>query len=355
MYDEIKSDYDLPFNPNEIDISIRQISLYYLIKRLKEGSIILDSEIQRKRNLWNWQKQSRLIESLLIRIPIPSFYFDCTDEDRWQIVDGLQRVSTFLNYIVEEKFELQGLEFLPQYNGCTFTKLPRELQRRIEETNITINLINRGTPEEIKYVIFERLNTGGISLRAQELRHVLNPGLPAKFIEELAEMDSFKTVTKGAVNPERMGDRELVNRFVAFYLFFEEYSGNMEAFLNKAMNELYRQQEKLPKIKKDFDKSMRYSFLIFGSDAFRRYKKDNRNKKAFNKALFDTISVNFARLSESELELIASKNKFFRQRFEMFFDLNEFNASISAATSSKRNVNVRMTIFRTFLNDFLND
>lgn len=349
------TEQDLPFNPNRINISTRQFSLYYLIERLKKGSIRLDAISPWKRELWDPKKRSRLIESLLIRIPIPPFYFDCTDSDIWQVIDGMQRITTFYDFILDQSFALQDMEFLPQYNSKRFKDLPRELQRRIEETAITINLIEPGTPQETKFIIFERLNTKGLSLRAQELRHALNAGLPAEFIEHLADIPEFKVFTTVKFNSKGMADRELVNRFVAFYLFLDSYPGSMEAFLNRAMHELYHRKDDLDRIEEDFVKAMRYSYLILGADAFRRTRSVGAKSKAFNKALFDAISTNFAKANIRDLNKIVENKEMFRNKFEQLFLENDFNISISSATNSKRNVFYRLKRFEEFINSFIND
>ena len=103
-----------PFNPTLINIITKQMSLDTLIKRMKEGEVNLAPDFQRA-EVWKPTAKSRLIESLLIRIPLPAFYMDATNEDNWLVVDGLQRLSTLRDFVINKTMKLQDLEFLTQF------------------------------------------------------------------------------------------------------------------------------------------------------------------------------------------------------------------------------------------------
>ncbi|MGV6946309.1 DUF262 domain-containing protein [Sphingobacterium kyonggiense] len=341
--------YEYRFNPNDIDISIQQISLFYLLRRLEKNEIDLFADYQRNWNLWSAIQQSRLIESILIRIPIPSFYFDSNDDGEWQVVDGLQRVTTFYNFIVKENFKLIGLEFLPEFNGYRFSELPKELQRRIEEFPLNIYLINRGTPEEIKFIIFSRINTGGIKLNNQELRFALNQGAATNLLIELAQSDEFKDATFHSINPKRMNDYEYINRFLAFYLFKIDYNGNLETFMNNCLVQINKYNSDIEHIKSVFFKSMLYSIKIFGENRFKKIDIDRIRKSRINKALFDAISVNLAWLEIPELENLVRNKEELNFEFENIFNDKYFNEAISFATNSRNKVEYRFeTVFQLF-------
>ena len=135
-----------PFDPSQIRVETKPMVISLLLDRIKNFEIDLNPGFQREGGIWSTKAKSRLIESLLIRIPLPAFYMDGTDESRWLVVDGLQRLSSLTEFVIKGSLKLRGLEFLSDYEGATFTKLPRRLQRRILETQVTVFLIQEHTP-----------------------------------------------------------------------------------------------------------------------------------------------------------------------------------------------------------------
>jgi hypothetical protein len=308
-------------------------------------------------NLWSKTQQSRLIESILIRLPLPAFYFDGSNENKWLVVDGLQRLSSFKNFILEKgpkkRLKLENLEYLTQYNGFTYNELPRSLQRRIEEHEITVYIINEGTPNEVKFNLFKRINTGGLILTAQEIRQAINQGIPAKFITELSELDEFKYYK---INPKRMLDKDFANRFLAFYLYsHEKYRPDLDDFLNTAMGEVKKMSEtERNKIKVDFRNSLVRAKEIFGVYAFRkRYDLNSEKKSRINKALFEVWTVTLSKLSDKEFININKKKEFLNTDFVQILNTNkDFEKSISTATGDPRNVKKRYEIVLSLLEKY---
>ena len=115
-----------PFDPTKINITMAPMALDSLVKRLKNHEINLNTEFQRKGGLWSNTKKSQLIESLLLKIPLPAFYFDASDEGDWLIIDGLQRITALNEFIVKKTLKLEGLEFFNDLNGLGYDELPRK-------------------------------------------------------------------------------------------------------------------------------------------------------------------------------------------------------------------------------------
>ena len=286
-----------PFDTSKIRVETKNTQMDALIKRIKNDEIDLAPGFQRRAGIWSDGAQSRLIESMLIKIPLPAFYMDATNDDLWLIVDGLQRLTTIRRYVISEELALSGLEFLTDYEGKKFSELPRSFQRRIEETDIVVYQIQPGTPADVKFDIFKRINTGGEPLSSQEIRHALNQGVVTQWLGKLANSNSFKDATDNGISPKRMDDRECVLRFLAFSLLppnsYDE--NNFDQFLNSAMSMGNKIDTiDLQEYEDRFNKAMNTAQQIFFGDAFRKRYKIIDSRYPINKALFEAWSRNMS-------------------------------------------------------------
>lgn len=198
-----------PFNPEQIKIRTAHIVVEQLISRIEHEEVDLAPDFQRQAGIWNDELKSRLIESLLLRIPLPMFYVAADESEKWSVVDGIQRMTTIYDYVTG-KFRLERLEYLTKLNRCTHDELRRPLQRRISETELIVNVIESGTSPDVLFNVFRRINTGGLTLNGQEIRHALNPGPVRSYLKELAESDEFIKATDNSISTIRMADRECV-------------------------------------------------------------------------------------------------------------------------------------------------
>jgi hypothetical protein len=344
---------DKPYDPKLIDIRSQTLALINIIRRLKEDVIDLSPDFQRNANLWNEQKQSLLIESILIRIPLPAFYFDGEDNNKWQVIDGLQRLCTIKNFVVLQTLKLTGLEYLSQFENYSFNELPLTYQRQIEETNIIAYIMNSGTPD-VKYNIFKRINTGGVRLNSQEIRNALNQGISADFVAELASLEAFKQATP--LSSKRMLDREFVTRFITFYLKEPvDYRPDLDTFMSNAMRELKNiSQEERNVIKQNFTTAMYLAQEIFGNWAFRKVYDKTEKLMPVNKALFEVWSVLLAKLSETERKIVSSvKEDIFNDSIKLINEDNDFVGAITSQTDNKNKIVYRFAKIKQLLKDRL--
>ncbi len=338
-----------PFDPDQIDVLTRTPTVDLLLSRLRRGALDLEPDFQRTLGIWSERNQSRLIESLLLRIPLPTFYAADGDDDTWVIVDGIQRLSTIARFVDPGALNLpplalSDLEYLRQYEGHGYNDLPGRLQTRISETELVVHLIRPGTPEQVKFNIFARINTGGRPLTRQELRHALIPGKGREILKQLASHHSYLHATDDSVSPDRMDDREMVLRFLAFFLHppHRYIRGDLDEFLREAMNELNKMSGKdLAELGKEFDRAMAASRLIFGEHAFRKRVAGYARRLPINKAIFEAVSVNLARRSNDELSSLTDRSGAVQDAFLRLMGDVDFERSISGGTGDVAKVRRR--------------
>ncbi len=206
------------YKPTNINITTKKIEIDKLLSRLDNQSLNSAPDFPYRYRYWTNEVKSRLIESIIIRIPIGHFYMDGTGDDKWFIMDGIQRIYALKQFLNDKTLTLSGLEYLHNLEGKTYNEIERRYQRRIEETQVTVYLIDKGTPPDIKYNIGKR-NSIGLPKSLQELRQALNPGKGNQLLAELADTEEFKQLIH--LNDEQrkqMDDRELILVFVSSWL-----------------------------------------------------------------------------------------------------------------------------------------
>lgn len=346
-----------PFDPKKVDVSITTPNMGTLINRLRHNEINLMPDFQRSGDLWTPQAQSRLIESILIRLPIPAFYFDAISDDKWQVVDGLQRLSAISNFVLNKKLCLTNLEFLQDYEGFYYDDLPRSLTRRIDEFQTSVYLIKPGTPLEMKYSLFNRINTGGLKLTKQEIRHAMSQsienGIASRFLTDIVKNEVFRKVV-GTQN-HRMSYQELVLRHMSFILFGPEtYKSSLPNFLDSGMQELAKlESDERDDLRKNFLLAMKTADNLFGKDAFKKTLAEPTHKKVVNKPLFDAVSVRFALLNDDARAYLTRHAEKFREAFKELLISDDFHNSISRSTANKDQVKVRFEKMTNIVENFI--
>lgn len=303
------SDDEQVYPLEKIRIEKGRMSLFEIKRRVERGDIQLDPKFQRQ-SVWYSKQKSELIESILMGIPIPVFYFFESKDAKIQIVDGRQRISTAIDFM-NDKFKLGKLKKLntnekdskDEYNGKKFSDLAILWQRKIEDYQIDTYIIQPPTPEKIKFDIFDRVNRGGTTLNNQEMRNALYQGNATKLLDELSELDIFKKATGHSIKSKRMKDKYIILRFIGFFLYRShnlgkiEYQGNIDEFLAQVMsflNNLNVYNEGLiANIRSAFKKSMSFAYENYRADIFRFKNLNGENKRPINMALFESLAYLF--------------------------------------------------------------
>lgn len=361
-----------PFNPEDISIVTNQMAMDGLVRRFLQGSIVLNPDFQRN-EVWDMKKRSQLIESLMLKIPLPMFYVQSDEDGILTVVDGLQRLSTIRDFVLGKDylnmkkddgtrreelrgmgFKLKGLEFWSEYEGKQFYQLPPKLQNRILEAQVQVTVIHPTTPEVVRRNIFKRINTGGIQLNSQEIRNAIYAGPATNLLNELSNIASFNKVMGNSVNRLRMQDKELILRFLSFLIRdYKEYTRTVTAdmwlgdtmIILNAMQDLsqidyrrlsnWRSKEpiKVITMTKDrilqyFDKAMKRNYEIFGEHAFRK-SFAGQTKSPINRSLFETWAFIMGRYTDEEFVRLCENRRAFMQEYERVLNDPDFELAIS--------------------------
>lgn len=386
---EDENDEFQPFDPEKISIDTKPITMDTCLRRLEQGTIILNPDFQRN-EVWTQEKKCRLIESLMLKIPLPMFYVSADEKGNFYVVDGLQRLSTIRSFVLGDEylktkrtdlkgdgFKLEQLEFWgKQYNTLNFNDLPINIQNRILETGFTFTIINPGTPEEVKRNIFKRINTGGEPLTPQEIRHALYIGESTKLLLRLSTKKEFLQATDYSVKSNRMMDRELILRFLSFIIrSYTNYSKNndMDTFLSDTMriinimpsldgkesgrvfkNDVSRNHvliKDVAELEKLFTKAMERAREIFADYAFRKSYLGQR-RTPINKALFEVWSTLLAKLSDNAFEKLKENKSAFLDKYKNLLEDTNFNYTISRDSLKLQSVKDRYEKLTNLLNGF---
>lgn len=349
-----------PFDYSKINIDQKLYTLQNIVDRLQEDEIELTPDYQRNL-VWNTAKKSRLIESIFLNIPLPSFYFDATNPSKWIVIDGLQRLSSIKEFFIDKTLVLQGLEYL-SLNGKKADEVPQSYIRRSMERNITGIMMLPSTPSDIKFNIFKRINTGGVSLNSQEIRNALATNRVRKVLLKFSKSPEFLKATSYSISDSRMLDKEFVLRYLSFRINdIEQYkkSNSFDDFLTKSCERLDKIDESIiDEMYDDFVMSMKTNYEIFGKKAFRKISISDGNRiNPINKGLFDCFSVIISKMSKEECKkLILNKNIIIEKLSNLLDKANTSSKLLTYISSASVNsVENRFLIVRNLLKEVLNN
>lgn len=327
-------------------------TVHEVLRRIEKEQFILDPDFQRA-FVWNEERQSRLIESVVLRIPLPVMYLAENQDGKLVVVDGLQRLTTFQRY-ASNQFALQLDNAV--LAGRRFVDLDMRLQNRIEDTQLILYVIDAKVPERVRLDIFERVNSG-VALTRQQMRNCLYNGLGTHWLRDRVGMPAFQELfsPKNFIDLQKsMRDREFVNRFAAFQLFgWENYRGEMDAFLGDALKKLNAMNAtELAALTLQFEWGIENNVSLFGNVAFRRHERGQTRRAIFNVALFDVFSTGLGLYEPARVLAHAEQLR------NVFYSLLEdagFVASIAYGTNQRDRVQVRFTRVRAELKGVLGD
>jgi hypothetical protein len=346
-YDESAQD-DLGDYPlDAVFVRTDQRTVGEVVRRIRAGRYDLNPDFQRD-FVWTPEKQSRLIESCLMRIPLPVFYVAEATDGRIIVVDGLQRLSTFRRFFDDELKLTFSRSNDPDVkrnplSGKLYKDLQLNLQERLEDTQLTLYILDSKAPDRAKLDIFERVN-GGEPLTRQQMRNCLYNGPATIWLREAARSEVFLEATGNSLDSRKMRDREAINRFCAFSLLgWKRYKGDMDSFLADALDEMNKlSPAELGRLNRSFMQSMKNNDALFGVHAFRKSLSgpNSGSRSVLNIAFFDVCSVLLSTYSDADIQTNKSD---LRKAVKHLLGKDDFVRSITYSTNSRIPVEQRFS------------
>jgi hypothetical protein len=342
---------------DSVFVRTEQRTIAEVVRRIRGDRYDLSPDFQRD-FLWSIEKQSRLIESCLMRLPLPVFYVAEAKDGRIVVVDGLQRLTTFKRFLGDE-FRLtfpSADEDVPRPNpleGLRFKDLQLNLQERIEDTQLTLYVLDAKAPERARLDIFERVNSGE-PLTRQQMRNCLYNGNATRWLRDAAESEAFLEATGGSLDSKKMRDREAINRFCAFYLIgWRKYHGDMDTFLAEALEDMNKLEiEQLDKLRRRFNRAIKNNVFLFGKHAFRKSLAGAGNTRSiFNIALFEVCTVVLGHVREDRIQGRADR---VRAAIINLLSDDDFVLSVSYGTNASKRVKTRFEMMDSAMHEVLN-
>ncbi|MGF1458875.1 MAG: DUF262 domain-containing protein [Leptolyngbyaceae cyanobacterium] len=366
VIEEIEDDTPLEIDPakRRVKTEKQDLPVETLVSWVNRGKLNLQPDFQRN-YVWNSGKASRLVESLLLAIPIPVIYVSEETNRTYSVVDGQQRLTSICSFVNGafpdgQKFKLSGLQVLKDLNRKTFTDLPIELQEEILNFILRLIIIEKDSDPDVKFEVFERLNLGAEKLNDQEVRNCVYRGNYNELLRSLSQNEYLLRIFQSKEPHSRMMDRQLLLRFFAMWRnTHSNYKGPTKRFLNTEM-EQHRQlsDEALAEMRQVFESSIEMAYAVFQEKAFRRYYPGNAynpngtwEKSRLNVALWDTILYTF---SYYTLEQILPIKDHIREEFLNLLNTDkQFVDYISTSTDRTDRIKYRAEVWRSRLDQLI--
>jgi len=338
LEDEMSEDEDLEMSDvkknKKVSSQKGERSLTEFQRWHQSGRLILNPIWQRHK-VWSLTRASLLIESLLMDVPVPVIYLALNDQDQYEVIDGQQRLSAVFDFF-DNTYKLRGLEIMESLNGCKFKDLQSNLQNQLYDCLFSTVEITVDSPE-LMFLMFHRLNTGGVKLNEMEIRNCVYQGKLNDLIKELSKIPEFVQCVNQKNFSKRMKDRDLVLRFLAFYqLGYRNAKKGIKAFLND-LCDAYRdaKDEKLNEYRRCFKDAVKAAFTIFGDRGF-RLKLHGPRGGGINASVFQVITVSF---TDYDLgQLTRSADSIYEEYLDLIETDQEWIDCVSTQTNAPKRI-----------------
>ncbi len=318
-------------------------TIHEVLRRIQQGNYIMNPDFQRD-FIWKEDKQSKLIESVLMRIPIPVFYLAEDQDGHMVVVDGLQRLSTFRDFVFgdanNKKLKLR-LPHREDLNKKGFSDLSPKLQNRIEDAQLILYIMDAKIPELARLDIFERVNSG-VPLTRQQMRNCMFSGNATIMLKDESQSEMFLRATGKSLNVNSMRDREFVNRFCGFQLLPIESYKDMDEFLAealKSMNSL--PPEELKNLSDQLRLSLENNYSLFENHSFSKHVEGQEDRSVINAAIWDVMSVGLSRYTSAT---VSGKKSELKQAFYKLLKNKDFEEAVTRGTNQVKNVLTRFQL-----------
>lgn len=343
-------EYDLSHSADDVNFRMQHLRIADLLTMIDSGKLDLFEDDEVLRNCldsWTVKRKSLFIESLMIKIPTPLFYIDGSQQ-KWKVVDGIKRLIAVIDF-VRGKYALKELEYLKRdCENCTFHQLYGYLASRIMEAEIMVYIINPGTPKEVRYNIYQRLNQDRRGIDWDKIENVFFRELSSYFISPLSEKTSFRNIIGPSEFVRNLDDRYYIMVFIAFNLSgYERYAGNMDIFISDALLKLnFKDKDQLNKLDHDFCRSIKRYCLLFIHDI---------EYSSFYKKILDALLWNLSQLSMDEFEELRNNKREFIRAFHQLEESEEMHHLQNSSGSYKNKIYVRrrFSVIRKIIEQYI--
>ena len=365
FYEQEEGEIKLDEDQRKILWQAKDFSIREFLSMKQDGELILQPEYQRN-FVASKQIASKLVESILLDVPIPVIYLAEEKDGSFSVIDGQQRLTSFLSFIEGnfpngDEFKLTGLKVLSDLNRKKYEQLDKELQTKVKTTTIHSIIIKKESNEDIKFEIFERLNTGATKLNDDEIRNTVYRGPYIGQLAELSEHPVFHSLVRKENFKNRMMYRGMILRFFALAeKSYINYKSPMKQFCNKELRDNRDlSDEKSAEYKNRFEHCVNLVKNVFGEKAFRRYIPGDENNPGkwaanqINMALFDLQMVGFVNYSKNEV--LANADAIREGLLDLMSKDTNFQQLIGYKTSDADNVKKRFRIYMDLLEKAIGD